>query len=164
MGENLEFLTLRGLEFNLSLLEYMFLMSDDHSKITVRAFMWSSVLGTPFWVMLNTLTVILYKEFHISPFLVTLLIALEPATALAATYWSCFFSGKNKNFILTNLIRFFPFLFFFFTDSAWFPILCFSIYMSLSRGSMPIWLNFSKIISPTNPSPKCLLSAIPLNI
>lgn len=106
--------------------------------------MWSRVLGIPFWVMLNTLSVILYKEFHVSPFIVTLLIALKPATALAATYWSCYFSGKNRHFILSNLIRFFPFLFLFLTDSAWFPILCFCLYMSLSRGSMPVWLELFK--------------------
>jgi hypothetical protein len=117
-------------------------MQDTH--ITARAFMWSRVLGMPFWVMLNTLSVILYKEFHVSPFLVTLLIALKPATALAATYWSCFFSGKNQNFILSNIIRFLPFLFFFLNDSVWFPIFCFSLYMSLSRGSMPIWLELFK--------------------
>jgi len=109
-----------------------------------RAFIWSRVLSIPFWVMLNTLTIILYKEFHVSPLLVTLLIALKPMTALLASYWSCFFSGKNRNFVLTNLIRFVPFLFFFAVDSAWTVIICFSVYMILSRGSMPVWTELFK--------------------
>ncbi len=40
-------------------------------KLTANAFLWSRVLGIPFWVMLNTLSVILYKEFHVSPFVLT---------------------------------------------------------------------------------------------
>ena len=114
------------------------------SVVISRAFIWSRVLGIPFWVMLNTLSIILYKEFHVSPILVTLLIALKPMTALLASYWSCCFSGKNRNFILTNLIRFIPFLFFFAVDSAWTVILFFSIYMVLSRGSMPVWTELFK--------------------
>lgn len=109
-----------------------------------RAFLWSRILGIPFWVMLNTLTIILYKEFGASPLLVTLLVALKPMTALLASYWSCFFSGKNRNFILTNFIRFFPFLFFFGVHSAWTVIICFSIYMILSRGSVPVWTELFK--------------------
>ncbi len=109
-----------------------------------RAFLWSRILSVPFWVLLNTLSIILYKEFHVSPLLVTLLIALKPMTALLASYWSCFFSGKNRNFVLTNLIRFLPFLFFFAVDSAWTVILSFSLYMILSRGSMPVWTELFK--------------------
>lgn len=113
-----------------------------------RAFIWSRLLGIPFWVMLNTLSILLYKEFHVSPILVTLLIALKPMTALFASYWSCFFSGKNRNFILTNIIRFIPFLFFFAVDSAWTVILCFSLYMVLSRGSVPVWTELFKNYLP----------------
>lgn len=109
-----------------------------------RAFLWSRILGVPFWVLLNTLSIILYKEFHVSPLLVTLLIALKPMTALLASYWSCFFSGKNRNFVFTHLIRFLPFLFFFAVQSAWTVIICFSLYMILSRGSMPVWTELFK--------------------
>lgn len=109
-----------------------------------RAFLWSRILNVPFWVMINTLSIILYKEFHVSPLLVTLLIALKPMTALLASYWSCFFSGDNRNFILTNLLRYAPFLLFFTIASAWPVILCFSIYMILSRGSMPVWTELFK--------------------
>lgn len=114
------------------------------SVIISRAFIWSRILSIPFWVMLNTLSILLYKEFHVSPILVTLLIALKPITALFASYWSCFFSGKNRHFIFTNFIRFVPFLFFFAVDSAWTVIICFSMYMILSRGSMPVWTELVK--------------------
>lgn len=123
-------------------------------KITSQAFVWSRVLGIPFWVMLNALSVILYKEFHASLFLVTLLIALKPVTALAATYWSCYFSDKNRHFILSNILRFLPFLFFFNIHSAWVPILCFSIYMSLSRGSVPVWMELFKTYLPRHTQSK----------
>ncbi|MEZ5315576.1 MAG: MFS transporter [Chlamydiales bacterium] len=114
------------------------------SRMISQAFIWSRLLGVPFWVMLNTLSVLLYKEFHVSPLLVTLLIVLKPTTALFASHWSCFFSGKNKYFILTNILRFTPFLFFFAVNSAWMIIGCFFLYMVLSRGSVPVWTELFK--------------------
>ncbi len=109
-----------------------------------RAFLWSKILSVPFWVMVNTLSIILYKEFHVSPLFVTFLIALKPMTALLASYWSCLFSGQNRTFVLSNLIRYVPFLFFFLVDSPWMILISFSLYMILSRGSMPVWTELFK--------------------
>lgn len=113
-------------------------------KLTANAFLWSRVLGIPFWVMLNTLSVILYKEFHVSPFVLTILIALKPITALFAAYWSCFFSGRKSNLIVANILRFSPFLLLFSFSSVWLIMLSFTIYMILSRGSMPAWTELFK--------------------
>jgi len=104
-----------------------------------HAFLWSKILTVPFWILLNTLSLILYKEFHISPICVTILIAIKPITAVFASYWSCLFSGSNKSFMFTNCIRFFPFLFFFFFNSPWMMIFCFAFYMTLSRATTPVW-------------------------
>jgi F0F1-type ATP synthase assembly protein I len=118
------------------------------SKHTKSAFVWTKVMGAPFWVMLSTLSIILYKEFHISPLLLTLFIALKPVTALFAAYWSCFVCKHEKflvtNLILTNLLRFVPFLFFFYTESPWWMLAAFGVYMTLSRGAVPAWVEVFK--------------------
>lgn len=129
-------------------MEHVAISKTVESKATTEAFVWSRVFNIPFWVMLNTLSIILYKEFHVSPFLITCLIAVKPATALLATYWSCFASKHEKflvlNLIVTNLLRFIPFLFFFWINTPWLMVVAFCIYMTLSRGSMPAWMEIFK--------------------
>lgn len=118
------------------------------SKETTSAFVWSRILGTPFWALFNALPVILYKEFHASPLLITFLIALKPASALLATYWSCFFCNREKflipNLIITNLLRFLPFLFVFAIHEPWLLVAAYSLYMTLSRGATPAWMEVFK--------------------
>ena len=110
----------------------------EKARSTTSAFIWSRVLGIPFWVMLSALSLILYKEFHISPLQLTLLVALKPASALFAAYWSSFFNQDRKNLVtnlvLANIARFVPFLFIFWIHSAWYLILSFGLYMVISRG------------------------------
>ncbi len=122
--------------------------SSTKSKHTTSAFIWSRILGTPFWAMLSTLPILLYKELHASPLIITLAIALKPISALLATYWSCYFCRTEKllvpNLVLTNILRFLPFLFLFLTDSPWFILLGFTLYMTLSRGAMPAWMEIFK--------------------
>ena len=122
--------------------------ADLKTKSTASAFIWSKILGTPFWALLNTLPIILYKEFHASPFLITLMVALKPASALFATYWSIFFSKNEKllvfNLVLTNILRFAPFLFCFFIPSPLLLVCFFCLYMTLSRGAVPAWAQVFK--------------------
>lgn len=98
--------------------------------------------------MLSALSLILYKEFHISPFQLTLLVALKPASALFAAYWSSIFNQNRKNLvtnlIIANVTRFVPFLLLFWIHSAWYLILSFGLYMAISRGCVPVWMELFK--------------------
>lgn len=123
-------------------------MESDLKTKTTTAFIWSKILGTPFWALLNTLPIILYKEFDASPFLITLMVALKPASALLATYWSILFSKNEKllgfNLVLTNILRFAPFLLCFFVPSPLLLVCFFCLYMTLSRGAVPAWTQMFK--------------------
>src|SRR3990167_5772574 len=108
---------------------------------TSVAFIGSRLLGLPFWALLSALSLILYKEFHVAPWQLTLLVALKPASSLFSLYWSSFLYSNRKNLVwslaLTNVLRFLPFLFLFWVHSSTYLIFAFGVYMTLSRGSLP---------------------------
>ncbi len=129
----------------------LFWMEQKTLCSTSSAFIWSRVLGVPLWVVLSALSLILYKEFHASPLQLTFLVALKPASALFAAYWSSF-RRKNlvTNLVLTNILRFVPFLGFYWIHSAWFLIFAFGWYMILSRGCVPTWMELFKKHLPSD--------------
>lgn len=119
------------------------------TKIAIQnAFVWTRLFNVPFWVLLNILPIILYKELNISPWMVSLMIVIKPASALFASYWSAWIHERQdrllSNIILANLIRFFPFLFLPWIDSPFYIIAAFGLYMMLSRGVIPAWMEIFK--------------------
>lgn len=98
--------------------------------------------------MLNMLSIILYKEMHISALQVTFIVALKPLSALFAPYWSLSIYQRQdrltSNLVWANILRYLPFLFFPWIASPWLMILAFSFYMMLSRGAMPAWMEIFK--------------------
>ncbi|MCH9703934.1 MAG: MFS transporter, partial [Chlamydiae bacterium] len=115
------------------------------ARTTSAAFIGTRFFGLPFWALLSALSMILYKEFHVPAWQLTLLVALKPASSLLAVYWSSF-NRRNlvSNLVLTNILRFVPFLLFYWVSSPLFVILAFGFYMTLSRGSMPAWMEIFK--------------------
>lgn len=122
--------------------------SDTSFYRTRFAFLVTRLLGVPFWVMFSMLPVILYKDLHITPLQLTLLIALKPMSALLAPYWSHSISHRHdhliSNLAWANLLRYIPFLFLPWMESPWYVLLGFSLYMALSRGTMPAWMEIFK--------------------
>lgn len=129
-------------------------------KSTSAAFIWTRFFGLPFWAMLSALSMILYKEFHVSPWQLTFLVALKPASSLLAVYWSSFLFSDRKNLVwslvLTNILRFLPFLFFYWIHSPLYIIFSFGFYMMLSRGSVPAWMEIFKKHIPDESRSKVL--------
>lgn len=101
------------------------------------AFLGTRLLGSPFWSLLNMLVFILYKNSHITPLEITLLIALKPLSALVSPYWS-------GTLINASLIRYLPFLFLPWISSSWLIIFFFGLYMTLSRATIPTWMEVIK--------------------
>ena len=122
-----------------------YIMLPMTAQSTSAAYIGTRFFGLPFWALISALSMILYKEFHVSAWQLTLLVALKPASSLLAVYWSSF-NRKNLvlNLVLTNILRFVPFLFFFWVQSSLYVILAFGFYMTLSRGSMPAWMEIFK--------------------
>lgn len=116
---------------------------------TRTAFVWTRLLNVPFWVLLNLLPIILYKDLKVSPWLVTLMIVIKPASALLASYWSVFIHERRdrliSNLVWANLLRYFPFLFIPWIHSPSYIIVSFGLYMMLSRGVIPAWMEIFKL-------------------
>lgn len=115
---------------------------------TRTAFLWARLLNMPCWSLMTMLAVLLYKEMHITPFQITVIIALKPISALLASYWSHSVYRKQErlvpNIIYGNILQYIPLLFFPWISSPWLIILAFGIYMMLNRGVIPTWMEIFK--------------------
>jgi MFS family permease len=115
---------------------------------TKAAFLATRLLSIPFWVLFNLLPIILYKEMHITPWMITAMIVIKPASALFASYWSNWIYGRSdrlvSNLVWANILRFAPFLFLPWIDSPWLIMAMYGIYMMLYRGVIPAWMEIFK--------------------
>lgn len=122
--------------------------SESLVQQTSTAFVWTRLLSMPFWTILSMFSIILYKDLHITPLQITTIVALKPISALFAPYWSLSIHQRQdrivKNLIWVNVLRFIPFFFFPWIDSAWLMILSFCFFMMLSRGAIPAWMEMLK--------------------
>lgn len=124
-------------------------LCDIARRKTRSAFMWTSILNTPFWAIFNMLPFILYKDLHATPLQITSIIILKPAVSLIALYWSALIE-KRRDRLLSNLIwarvlSHLPFFLFPFVDNPWFFIASFGFYMMLARGTVPAWMEVLKL-------------------
>lgn len=127
-------------------------MNDDRAshiyQWTRSAFIWSHVLGVPFWGLANLLSIILYKDMHISGLQITAILALKPMSALLAPYWSQVIYQRPdrmvSNLVWSHLLRYLPFLFIPWIQSPWVMIFAFGFYMMLYRGAIPAWMEIFK--------------------
>lgn len=123
-------------------------ISENISRQTRLIYIWTRILGTPFWGLINLLAYILYKEMHITPFQITLLVALKPMSSLLAPYWNQVIIKRpdliRSNLVYANILRYLPFLIMPWINSAWFIILAFGLYMMLHRAVIPSWMELFK--------------------
>jgi MFS transporter len=123
--------------------------SSNDAYQTRMAFLWTRILSIPFWTIANMLSFILYKDLHISALQVTAIVAMKPVSALFASYWSVSIQHRQdrlvSNIVYANIFRFVPFLFIPWIDSAWVMILAFGLYMTLSKGVTPAWMEMFKL-------------------
>lgn len=119
---------------------------------TRTAFIWTSILNTPFWSIFNMLPFILYKNLDATPLQITSIIIVKPAVSLFSLYWSSYIEKRKdrlvSNLIWARVISHMPFFFFPFFDNPWFFIASFGLYMMLSRGIVPAWMEVLKLNIP----------------
>jgi hypothetical protein len=115
---------------------------------TQLAFIAMRLLGTPCWCLLNMLVFILYKKFHVTPLQIAILIALKPASSLLSPYWSqAIYQRPDKlmsNLLGANFLRHLPFLWIPWINSPWYIIFAFGVYMTLTRATIPTWMEIFK--------------------
>lgn len=122
------------------------------AKRTQFAFIWMRLLGTPSWCLLSMLAFILYKNMHLTPFQITVIVAFKPTSSLLSPYWSqAIYQRPDKivaNLIGANFFRHLPFLFVPWVNSSWFIIFAFGLYMMLTRATIPAWMEMFKYNLP----------------
>jgi predicted MFS family arabinose efflux permease len=115
---------------------------------TCSAFLWTRIFGIPFWGLISMLSIILYKDMHIHVAQITAIIALKPMSGVLAPYWSQMIYQRpdrmKANLIWSHVLRYVPFLFIPWIDSAWVIILAFGFYMTLYKGAIPAWMEIFK--------------------
>lgn len=126
-----------------------FLGLDRVAKKTRAAFLWTSLLKTPFWSLYGLFIFILYKDLHASHLQVAVFLALKPIVSLISIYWSSFIKERTdrlkSNIIAGAILAYSPFFFFPFVDTPWFFIASAALYLALKRGVIPAWMEILKL-------------------
>ncbi|NDD59663.1 MAG: MFS transporter, partial [Chlamydiae bacterium] len=131
-------------------------MTQDNSKIseavamkTRAAFLWTSLLKTPFWSLYGLMVFILYKDLQATNLQVATFLALKPIVSLISVYWSSFVKERRdrlkSNIIIGSLLAYLPFFFFPFIKNPWFFVASGALYMMLKRGVVPAWMEILKL-------------------
>lgn len=122
---------------------------DSIAKKTRCAFLWTSILKTPFWTLYGLLIFILYKDLHASSFQVAVFLALKPVVSIVSIYWSSLVKERSdrlkSNIVIGSILAYLPFFFFPFIDNPWFFVASGSLYMMLKRGVVPAWMEILKL-------------------
>ncbi|MBJ7449421.1 MAG: MFS transporter [Parachlamydiales bacterium] len=138
-------------------------MDPLQTKKTSRAYLWSTLFNAPFWALYGLLSFILYKDLHATAWQLSLFIALKPVVSLFSVYWSAFVNQREDrlrgNVIYACLIGRAPFFFFPWIDSPWFIIIASALYMMMTRGVIPAWMELLKRHLPENKREHLLSSA-----
>jgi MFS family permease len=121
---------------------------------TRTAFIWTNIFKAPFWTLYNLLVFILYKDLHASSLQVAIFLALKPAVSVFSIYWSSFINNRRDrlvlNIIAAGIIGYLPFFFFPWVSNPWFFIFAGALYMMLTRGVVPAWMEILKINLPNS--------------
>ena len=119
---------------------------------TKLAYIGTRILDTPFWAIYNMLPVILYKELHISPWQLAIMMTLRPLVSLLSMYWSAAIMGRRDRLVShimwARCLGYAPFFFFPFINNSWFFIFSFGFYMMLTVGIVPAWMELLKLNIP----------------
>lgn len=116
---------------------------------TRTAYIWTNLLGSPFWVLFNILPFILYKDLGASPLQITIITALKPLVSLISFYWGASIYKRRdrliNNVVWAKILGLLPFFFFPFIENVWFMIGSFALYMMFFRGANPAWMEILKL-------------------
>ncbi len=123
-------------------------MNPLRQKNTRTAYLATRILDTPLWGIYNILTFILYKDLHLSPFQLALLIAIKPLVSIFSMYWSSLIIAQperlKSNILSARILGVLLFFLYPFVDSAYFFIFSSAVYMTFVVGIVPAWMEMLK--------------------
>jgi len=116
-------------------------------------FITSKLFSSPLDAMFTLLSFIFVKELGASPLQLTLLVASKPLVGLLAFYNHIFIKNAPSMLkpllIVLNALGAIPCLLFPFTNSVWFFLLAYALFILSLRSSVPAWVELLKInLSP----------------
>lgn len=124
----------------------------NYKKRTKYAYIATRVLDTPFWAIYNLLPIILYKDLHATPLQIAAMIAVKPLVSLLSMYWSSAINKRQdllvSNILWARLLGYLPFFFVPFFNNPWFFVFAFGLYMMLTVGIVPAWMEILKLNIP----------------
>lgn len=114
------------------------------------AYLASHCLHVPCWTLLTLLSFIAYKTLGLSPWTLTVLIAIRPVSAALAPYWSQAIHRKPEN-LLRNLLqaqvlRYLPLALLPWIHSPHWILFSFGLTMTMQRACVPAWMELMKRI------------------
>jgi hypothetical protein len=117
-------------------------------RTTRLAVIWTHFLNEPLQVLYTFIPFILYRDLGASAFQIALLTTLKPLVTILSFYWSAGLARRPEklltNILLTGFLTRLPFLLFPFVSNSWFVIGSAALYMMLSRGGLPSWMEVVK--------------------
>lgn len=115
---------------------------------TLWGYIATRVCDTPFWALYNLIPFILYKDLGATPFQIALLVMLKPMSSLLAGYWASHVKGRPdrlvNNIVWARFLGYIPFFFIPFVTTPWYFIALYGLYMLLSTGIVPAWMEILK--------------------
>lgn len=126
--------------------------TNTYTKRTKWAYVATRVLDTPFWAIYNLLPVILYKDLHATPMQIAAMIAIKPLVSLLSMYWSSAINKRQdrlvSNILWARVLGYLPFFLVPFFSNPWFYVGAFGLYMMLTVGIVPAWMEVLKLNVP----------------
>lgn len=123
----------------------------DHttpSRLVRGAFLASHCLHVPCWTLLTLLNFILYKTSTISPWYLTVLIAIPPLSGALAPYWSQAIHRRPdrlmRNLLYTQLVRYIPLVLLPWIHSPLWVLCSYGLLMTMQRACVPAWMELIK--------------------
>lgn len=115
---------------------------------TKSALVWNSICSEPLWTLYNLFAFIIHKDLKATVLHLTVLNMLRPLVYLFSMYWSAAIVKRPErllgNVLWAGVLSRLPFFFFPFIDNPWILIASVALYVMLSRGGVPAWMEILK--------------------
>lgn len=105
---------------------------------------WTCLLNEPLLSLYTLISFIVHKDLKATALQIAILTMVRPLVSILSLYWSAFVTTKKqglvKNVVLAGIFSRVPFLFFPWIESPWAVIAAVAVYMMLTRGGTPAWM------------------------
>lgn len=116
---------------------------DIRFRKTRHALIWTGLLNEPLLTIYTLIAFILHKDLFATALQIAVLTMIRPLVSILSLYWSSLAQirrGHVVKVVTAGVLSRLPFFFFPWFDSVWAIIASVAIYMMLTRGATPAWM------------------------